>query len=69
MSRYHELQVELEHCRNRVQYAERQLEDYTLTADSNTELTARTVRKLADELKRAHDDAHSLQKELDDLID
>jgi len=69
MSRYHQLQADLEHCRKRVQYAERQLEDYTLAADLSTELAARTLRKLADDLKRAHDDTRWLQKELDDLMD
>jgi len=69
MSRYDQLQVDLEHCRKRVQYAERQLEDYTLAADLSTELAARTLRKLADDLKRAHDDTRWLQKELDDLMD
>jgi len=40
-----------------------------LTADLSTELAPTTLRKLADDLKRAHDDTRSLQKELDDLMD
>ena len=68
MSRHHRLRVDLEHCRG-VRYAQRQLEDYTLTADLSTELAPTTLRKLADDLKRAHDDTRSLQKELDDLMD
>ena len=69
MSRHHQLRVDFEHCRERVQYAQRQLEDYTLTADLSTELGTTTLRKLADDLKRAHDDTRRLQKELDDLMD
>ena len=69
MSRHHQLQVELKHCRERVRYVQRQLEDYALTADLSTVLTTTTLRKLADDLKRAHDDTRWLQKELDDLMD
>jgi len=63
------LRVELEHFRERVRYAQRQLEDYTLTADLSTELATTTLRTLAGDLKRAHDDTRWLQKELDDLMD
>jgi hypothetical protein len=69
MSRHHQLRVDLEHCRERVRYAQRQLEEYTLTADLSTELATRTLRKLSDDLKQAHDDTRWLQKELDDLMD
>ena len=69
MSRHHQLRVDLEHCRERVRYAQRQLEDYTLKADLSTELATTTLRKLADDLQRAHDDTRWLQKELDDLMD
>jgi hypothetical protein len=69
MSRHHQLRLDLEHCRERVRYAERQLEAYTLTADLSTEFAARTLRKLSDDLKRAHDDTRWLQKQLDDLMD
>jgi len=53
VSRYHQLRVDLEHCRERVRYAQRQLEDYTLTADLSTELAPTTLRKLADDLAGA----------------
>ena len=69
MSRHHQLQVELEHCQERVRYVQRQLEDYAFTANLNTVPATKTLRKLADDLKRAHDDTRSLQKELDDLMD
>jgi hypothetical protein len=69
MSRHHQLRVDLEHCRERVRYAQRQLEDHTLTAGLSTELATRTLRKLAGDLKRAQDDNRWLQKELDDLMD
>jgi hypothetical protein len=69
VSRHHQLRVDLEHCRERVRYAQRQLEDYTLTADLSTEPATTTLRKLADDLKQAHDDTRWLQKELDDLMD
>jgi len=69
VSRHHQLRVDLKHCRERVRYAQRQLEDYTLTADLSTELAPTTLRKLADDLKRAHDDTRSLQKELEDLME
>ncbi len=65
MSRHHQLRVDLEHCRERVRYAQL----YTLTADLSTELATRTLRKLAGDLKRAQDDNRWLQKELDDLMD
>ena len=69
MSRHHQLRVDLEHCRERVRYAQRQLEEYTVTADLSTELATTSLRKLSDDLKRAHDDTRWLQKQLDDLMD
>jgi hypothetical protein len=69
VSRHRQLRVDLEYCRERVRYAQQQLDDYARTADLSTDLATKMLRKLADALKRALDDSHSLQKQLDDLMD
>jgi hypothetical protein len=69
VSRHRQLRVELEYCRERVRYAQQQVDNYARTADLSTDLATKTLRKLADDLKRALDDTRSLQKQLDDLMD
>jgi hypothetical protein len=69
VSRHRQLRVDLEYCRERVRYAQQQLDDYARTADLSTDLATKMLRKLADDLKRALDDSRSLQKQLDDLMD
>jgi hypothetical protein len=69
VSRHRQLRVDLEYCRERVRYAQQQLDDYVRTADLSTDLATKMLRKLADDLKRALDDSRSLQKQLDDLMD
>jgi hypothetical protein len=69
VSRHRQLRVDLEYCRERVRYAQQQLDDYARTTDLSTDLATKMLRKLADDLKRALDDSHSLQKQLDDLMD
>jgi hypothetical protein len=63
------LRAELEYCRERVRYAQQKVDDCARTADLSTDLATQTLRKLADDLKRALDDTRSLQKQLDDLMD
>jgi hypothetical protein len=55
--------------KTRVRYAQQKVDDYARTADLSTDLATQTLRKLADDLKRALDDTRSLQKQLDDLMD
>jgi hypothetical protein len=69
VSRHRQLRVDLEYCRERVRYAQQQLDDYARTTDLSTDLATKMLRKLADDLKRALDDSRSLQKQLDDLMD
>jgi hypothetical protein len=69
MGRHQQSRTSLEDCRQRVKYAQRQLDEYTSTLDFSDASSVRTLRKLADDLQRAQDDARSLQEQLDDLMD
>lgn len=69
MGRHQQLRNSLEDCRQRVKYAQRQLDEYTNTVDVSDASSVCTLRKLADDLERAKDDVRSLQEQLDDLMD
>jgi predicted nucleic acid-binding Zn-ribbon protein len=69
MGRHQQLRISLEDCRERVKCAQRQLDEYAGTLNLSDASSLRTHRKLSDDLQRAQDDARSLQKQLDDLMD
>jgi predicted nucleic acid-binding Zn-ribbon protein len=69
MGRHQQLRTSLDGCRERVKYAQRQLDEHSSTLDLSDASSVQTLRKLANDLERAKDDARSLQEQLDDLMD